>query len=249
MTFSDRLNILLDFLKMNQTQFGNILNISQNNINRYLHNKSKPTIEFFEIIAVKFPEINVHWLISGRGNLMLSGDNRHNIEEEHKAIDDATMFLFTHIYKRALKYDKVADLQSDLMKLEILNSLETIYKYPNAEQGFWNNLLNTKRLETTALILLKKAIKKALKAKKLQKIKHSDAKNNLINILEEYDLTLLEKARYIILPSEQKSVLEYVKNNITELDAYIILTNTPEVLKKIDEHLKVHQSFTKLLVK
>lgn len=71
----DRLKKLIDILGYdNPTHFSNELGEGQPKVVGYLKGKNKPGSEFYTNLSLKHPNINLNWLIAGKGNPLLSDD-------------------------------------------------------------------------------------------------------------------------------------------------------------------------------
>lgn len=65
----DRLEQFLKLEQLSPARFADILGIQRSGISHILSGRNKPSFEFFEKIVLKYPQINLEWLISGKGKV------------------------------------------------------------------------------------------------------------------------------------------------------------------------------------
>ncbi len=77
MEINDRLRILMDNFQLSSSQFADKLEIQRSAISHLLSGRNKPSILILEKIIKNFPEVDIDWLITGKGNIF-------KIDSEHK---------------------------------------------------------------------------------------------------------------------------------------------------------------------
>lgn len=63
---------LLRFLEaenITQSQFADALGITRATVSHILSGRNRPGFEFLESLALRYPELNLEWLITGRGRM------------------------------------------------------------------------------------------------------------------------------------------------------------------------------------
>lgn len=65
--FEDRLKAIFREKNIRSTLFSERLGKSRATVSTYLNGKSYPGGDFFELLNEEYPEINLHWLITGKG--------------------------------------------------------------------------------------------------------------------------------------------------------------------------------------
>lgn len=68
-----RLRTLIKSLHLNQTEFAKSLGTTQPNINRMVIGRNRISMEVLNGLANVYPQVNLHWLLTGRGNMLLEG--------------------------------------------------------------------------------------------------------------------------------------------------------------------------------
>lgn len=70
MEINDRLRILMDNFQLSSSQFADTLEIQRSAISHLLSGRNKPSILILEKIINKFPDVDIDWLITGKGNVL-----------------------------------------------------------------------------------------------------------------------------------------------------------------------------------
>lgn len=70
--FGERLQLVLNHFKLSGNAFGDIVGVGGSLVSKTLRNKNYPSIKFLEAIHEKLDaRINIDWLITGRGEMLL----------------------------------------------------------------------------------------------------------------------------------------------------------------------------------
>ena len=64
-----RLEQFLGAENITQTQFAETLGVAKASVSHILAGRNKPGFEFIESLARQYPNLNLEWLISGRGKM------------------------------------------------------------------------------------------------------------------------------------------------------------------------------------
>ncbi len=62
-----RLQQFLNLENLTSARFADIMNIQRSNVSHILSGRNKPSWDFIQRFAVKFPNINTDWLLFGKG--------------------------------------------------------------------------------------------------------------------------------------------------------------------------------------
>ena len=65
----DRLNQFLQLEQLSSARFAAILGVQPSSISHILSGRNKPGFDFIEKMLLKFPGLNVEWLITGKGKM------------------------------------------------------------------------------------------------------------------------------------------------------------------------------------
>src|SRR5690606_12987136 len=65
--FSDRIDRMLKFYDLTASAFADKIGVQRSNISHLLAGRNKPSLEFVMRVVQTFPEVDLHWLIHGKG--------------------------------------------------------------------------------------------------------------------------------------------------------------------------------------
>lgn len=71
-TIGQRIKFLTTSLNLSVRKFAQMLDVSETNIRNYIDKGTKPSSDVLEKILLQFPLVNIAWLLTGRGEPLLS---------------------------------------------------------------------------------------------------------------------------------------------------------------------------------
>ncbi len=87
-TINQRLIFLLNALGMKAGSFSRALGVSETTVRNYLDRNSKPSSDILEKIAYTFEQVNLTWLVTGRGEPLLTDvPTQTNISGKKSAVN------------------------------------------------------------------------------------------------------------------------------------------------------------------
>tara|TARA_R110000868_G_scaffold410139_1_gene697328 strand:- start:376 stop:747 length:372 start_codon:yes stop_codon:yes gene_type:complete len=106
--FIKRLEKILDFYGLSAAVFADTISVQRSSISHLLSGRNKPSLEFVLKVTTAFPEVNLYWLLNGKGafpskqeklttptpqsNLNLPEKNIQEKKETTKKIDKVIIF-------------------------------------------------------------------------------------------------------------------------------------------------------------
>jgi transcriptional regulator with XRE-family HTH domain len=66
--FAKRLQKILDYYGVSATAFSDELDFNRSTISHLLSGRNKPSLEFVMKVLQKYPEVELYWLLNGKGN-------------------------------------------------------------------------------------------------------------------------------------------------------------------------------------
>jgi len=81
MEINDRLRILMDNYELSSSQFADKLEIQRSAISHLLSGRNKPSILILEKIIRYFPDVDINWLITGKGSILKNTLSEQEIKE------------------------------------------------------------------------------------------------------------------------------------------------------------------------
>lgn len=68
--FIKRLEILMEHFGMNASSFADKIGVQRSSISHLLSGRNKPSLDFVLKILDIFPDVNLYWILNGKGNLL-----------------------------------------------------------------------------------------------------------------------------------------------------------------------------------
>ncbi|TVZ28509.1 helix-turn-helix protein [Gillisia sp. Hel_I_86] len=66
--FSKRLQIILDYYDISAAVFADAIHVGRSSISHILSGRNKPSLDFVLKIVQTYPEVELYWLLNGKGN-------------------------------------------------------------------------------------------------------------------------------------------------------------------------------------
>ena len=66
--FSERLQKIMEEYDLNATSFADQIEVGRSSISHILSGRNKPSLEFVMKVIDAFPEVELYWLLNGKGN-------------------------------------------------------------------------------------------------------------------------------------------------------------------------------------
>ena len=69
---------LLQFLQaenITQAQFADVLDVARGSVSHILSGRNKPGYDFLESLLLHYPQLNMEWLLTGKGRMYKDGEN------------------------------------------------------------------------------------------------------------------------------------------------------------------------------
>ena len=76
---------LLQFLQaenITQSQFADILNVARGSVSHILSGRNKPGYDFMESLLLHYPNLNLDWLLTGKGKMYKDGAEEPSLPQE-----------------------------------------------------------------------------------------------------------------------------------------------------------------------
>lgn len=73
--FVKRLEIILDYYALNASSFADKIGVQRSSMSHLLSGRNKPSLDFVLKISEVFPEVDLYWILNGKGNFPKSDEN------------------------------------------------------------------------------------------------------------------------------------------------------------------------------
>lgn len=85
--FSERLQKILDYYDLSAAAFADAIEVGRSSISHIISGRNKPSLDFVLKIVQAFPEVELYWLLNGKGNFPSSPMEKGN---QGKSSDQAS---------------------------------------------------------------------------------------------------------------------------------------------------------------
>jgi len=82
--FSLRLNKILEYYDISAATFADKIEVGRSSISHILSGRNKPSLDFVMKVVKKFPEVELYWLLNGKGKFPSSSESSTKIQTEIK---------------------------------------------------------------------------------------------------------------------------------------------------------------------
>lgn len=79
--FAQRLQKVMEYYSESASSFSDKIGVQRSSISHILSGRNKPSLDFVLKIMSAFPEVELYWLLNGKGRFP-SGANKSNVEKE-----------------------------------------------------------------------------------------------------------------------------------------------------------------------
>jgi len=66
--FGKRLQDILNYYGISATDFSNLISVNRSTISHLLSGRNKPSLDFVMKVLEKFPEVELYWILNGKGS-------------------------------------------------------------------------------------------------------------------------------------------------------------------------------------
>ena len=80
--FAERLLKIMEEYELNATAFADKIEVGRSSISHILSGRNKPSLEFVMKVVETFPEVELYWLLNGKGSLPPVKNNAENTSSD-----------------------------------------------------------------------------------------------------------------------------------------------------------------------
>lgn len=100
--FANRLNKILDYYDLSAASFADSIEVGRSSISHILSGRNKPSLDFVMKVVKNFPEVELYWLLNGKGKFPLTATS----EQDKVPLQEKTIAP-TENFKEAISEEKV----------------------------------------------------------------------------------------------------------------------------------------------
>lgn len=86
--FTKRLEKILDYYGLSATSFAEKISFNRSTISHLLSGRNKPSLEFVMKLVQTFPEVELYWLLNGKGNFPPISGRALNKQDSFKEVEE-----------------------------------------------------------------------------------------------------------------------------------------------------------------
>ena len=90
--FIKRLEIIFDYYSISSSSFADKIGVQRSSLSHLLSGRNKPSLDLILKIISVYPEVDLYWILNGKGNFPKNNGNEKNIAA---IISDETTTLFS----------------------------------------------------------------------------------------------------------------------------------------------------------
>ena len=120
--FIKRLEILFDYYTITSSTFADKIGVQRSSLSHLLSGRNKPSLDLILKIIAVFPEVDLYWILNGKGNFP-KNNTTENIITDVKKTESSTLFNFPIEKKEELEKNKISVAENIFVQSEIENNI------------------------------------------------------------------------------------------------------------------------------
>ena len=117
--FIKRLEIILDYYSLNASSFADKIGVQRSSLSHLLSGRNKPSLDFILKILEVFPDVDLYWILNGKGTFPKNSEPSYKIENSNKQVAK-------QIIPTPSNYETISEnLYSEIKTQPIIPALET----------------------------------------------------------------------------------------------------------------------------
>lgn len=140
--FVKRLETIFEYYSLTASSFADKINVQRSSISHLLSGRNKPSLDFILKVMESFPEVELLWLLNGKGNFPKSENQNSEtqpfstIQKNEKDEEINSQDLFSeNIQSSESQKNPVFEKRSEnFSNMEVFNTTSAIDKNSNIEQ-------------------------------------------------------------------------------------------------------------------
>ena len=111
----ERLEELMQLLNLTPTQFANEIGIQRTTLQHILSGRNEPSLKVIMAIHSKYPDVELDWLLNGKGYAIPVMQHNNNQEQEYPLFQGFENGVFQPVVKNNQDFSNLSD-QEDALK-------------------------------------------------------------------------------------------------------------------------------------
>lgn len=120
--FIKRLEVILDYYGLNASTFADKIGVQRSSLSHLLSGRNKPSLDFILKIIDVFPEVDLYWILNGKGSFPKNNEIKEKLLEEVIKPISPTLSNNSEIQENL--FSEIQNtIQADSKKIEKQNSI------------------------------------------------------------------------------------------------------------------------------
>lgn len=108
--FTNRLNQIMDYYDLSAASFADKIEVGRSSISHLLSGRNKPSLDFVMKIISAFPEVELYWLLNGKGTFpKKSAEKAAQEKQPEKKVQVQDLFSTPSLSEQPVKPTPVTD--------------------------------------------------------------------------------------------------------------------------------------------
>ena len=117
--FSARLNKILDYYDISAASFADKIEVGRSSISHILSGRNKPSLDFVMKVVKNFPEVELYWLLNGKGSFPNTSESNSTKEPIKKIQSTKDQITTENIQERSDERNTPVNLPSNRSRKQI----------------------------------------------------------------------------------------------------------------------------------
>ncbi|AUC81332.1 helix-turn-helix transcriptional regulator [Lacinutrix sp. Bg11-31] len=113
--FTKRLKKVIDYYGESASSFAEKISVQRSSISHILSGRNKPSLEFVLKVLSSFPEVELYWLMNGKGNFPSDKNEEQKVEQKPKP-ENEDLFSESQTKKNPTEISEVKQITSNSKK-------------------------------------------------------------------------------------------------------------------------------------
>ncbi len=110
--FIKRLELLLDYYSLNASAFADKIGVQRSSLSHLLSGRNKPSLDFILKILDVFPDVDMYWILNGKGNFLKNSDEKRTEIIAEKTISAPTPIPQNHTTENLFSPTEIPDVKN-----------------------------------------------------------------------------------------------------------------------------------------
>lgn len=130
--FTKRLNQVMDYYDLSAASFADKIDVGRSSISHLLSGRNKPSLDFVMKIINAFPEVELYWLLNGKGSFPKKESNKSKEENISKAPEEVQdLFTSTPLTEKIAQSSPKIRSYKEIRKIVVLYTDGSFEAYEN----------------------------------------------------------------------------------------------------------------------